>query len=71
VLRVKDHQNLVRDPVSKAIINIDTAGLEAYNKKKEELRRRNSQLDQNTQAISELKNDMEQIKNMLILLLNK
>ena len=71
MLKVLNHNNLVRDPVSKAIINIDTAGLEAYNKKKEELRKRNAQLDQNTQAITELKNDMEQIKSMLILLLNK
>ena len=70
MLKVKDHVNLVRDPVSKAIINLDTVGLESYQKRVEQIRKRNDQISENTEDIKELKRDMSDIKEMLTILLN-
>ena len=53
-IRVKDHPGLIRDPVSKAIINIDQ---EAYNDHKN---RKNMQT-----KVIELQNEMEEVKNSL------
>lgn len=71
MLKIKDHNNLVRDPASKAIINIDDAGLSAYMQKKESMRIRNEQISKNTKAVEELKSDIKDIKEMMLLLLNK
>lgn len=69
MLKVKNESNLVRDPVSKAIINTDEAGYDAYVKKRDSIKNRNEQINQNTQSINELKKDISDIKQMLIQLL--
>jgi len=71
MIKVKDSNNLVRDPISKAIINTDEIGLLEYKKKKDEIRKRNELIRKNSEDISELKEDMNYIKEMLKQLLEK
>lgn len=71
MLKVKNESNLVRDPVSKAIINTDETGYEAYLKKRNSIKSKNEQISQNTKNIELLKNDMSEIKEMLKLLIGK
>lgn len=70
MLKVKDNSSLVRDPVSKAIINIDETGYEAYVSKRERLRKEKEQTEKNSRDIEILKNDISDIKSMLKMLLN-
>ena len=58
--KVKDHPHLVKDMESKAVLNTNYAALVEYKKKK-----------QMEEELVSLKSDMEDIKKMLQVLLNK
>jgi len=69
MIKVKEHNDLVRDPVSKAIINVDERGYETYLAKKEALKQKNRQIDKNSEDIVKLKDDISEIKEMLKMLI--
>lgn len=71
MLKIKDNPDLIRDPISKAIISIDETGYETYLKKRESNRIKSEQLLQNSKDIESLKNDMSEIKKLLVQLLEK
>ena len=58
--KVKDHPHLVKDMESKAVLNTNYAALVEYKRKK-----------QMEEEFNSLKSDMEDIKKMLQVLLNK
>ena len=58
--KVKDHPHLVKDMESKAVLNTNYAALVEYKRKK-----------QMEEEFNTLKSDMEDIKKMLQVLLNK
>jgi hypothetical protein len=70
-IKVAGHDGLVRDRASGAIVNTDRAGYQAYIQQRDALMRRQQQIDENTQDIKRLSDDMTEIKQMLKLLLNK
>lgn len=63
-LKVKDHENLVKDTVTKAVLNTDLTSLEAYRAQ------RNKQI-QKDNDIERLKEDVKEIKDILQLLVEK
>lgn len=63
-LKVKDHENLVKDTVTKAVLNTDLTSLEAYRA------HRNKQI-QKDNDIKRLKEDVKEIKDILQLLVEK
>ena len=67
MMKVKDHQNLQRDPNSKAIINTDVAALQEHKSKKKMI----DGVSQNSERITRLENDMMDIKSMLSILINR
>ena len=64
MIRVEGHKNLYRDEKSGAIINTDSHGYSQYKKS------RNIKLTQK-QEIDSMKKDIEEIKNLLRLIVEK
>jgi hypothetical protein len=71
MIRVEGSQTLVRDPISKAIINTDKHGYESYIALKEANERKRQEHQTVRQEIDSLKNDMAEIKGLLLQLLEK
>jgi carbamoylphosphate synthase small subunit len=65
--KVQDHNDLVRDMNSKAILNIDQEALENHRRKKSVMK----SLVENNQKVKELENDVKEIKQMLSCLLER
>ena len=65
LLKVKDKNNLYRDPISKGIINTDETGynqyVESYRRKYNEMQKMKSLEDE----IHNMKSDLVEIKNLL------
>ena len=68
---VKDHRNLYRDGSSKAIVNTDTVGYQAYMANREKLLTDKQRIDQLETTVEEIKCDLTDIKCMISQLLNK
>lgn len=63
-LKIKDHDNLVRDTDSNAVINNDLTALENYRERRKARREMVNDVDN-------LKNDVQEIKELLKQLLEK
>lgn len=66
-LKVKDNEELVRDISSSAILNTDTTGLAQYKARKQ----KEQMLDKLVQEHIELKNEISEIKDILIQLMGR
>jgi DNA-binding transcriptional regulator GbsR (MarR family) len=66
LLQVKDRPDLVKDDVTKAVLNTDATALDAYR------RRREAQREVKTmcQEIDDIKNDIADIKSLLREIIN-
>lgn len=69
--RVEDQPNLVRDIHSRAILNVDSSGLEAYKRKKQARAMQNRQIQELNKDVYEIKSEIIEIKNLLTHLLDK
>jgi hypothetical protein len=65
--KVQDHNDLIRDMSSKAILNIDQEALENHRRKKTMMK----SLVENNEKVKELENDVKEIKQMLSCLLER
>ena len=63
--KVKDHENLVRDMNSKAILNTDKLALQEYYQKRELAKKELSEKTESKQRLDKIENDMAEIKNLL------
>jgi len=61
MIKVKDYPNLVRDPKSKAIINMDSSG---YNERKQKILANDKMINMNNE-INNLKQSVDDIKILL------
>ena len=64
-IKVKDHPNLVRDTISNAILNVDNDALNKYKQERDRLLKLNRVVEEHEQ----IKNDISDIKSMLIKLM--
>jgi hypothetical protein len=64
--KVKDHNHLVRDINSKAVLNTDKAGLNDYMMKREIAKKQLSEQSETKMRLAQLEQDMSEIKNLLI-----
>ena len=64
--KVKDHNHLVRDMNSKAVLNTDRDGLNDYMMKREIAKKQISEQSETKIRLAQLEQDMSEIKNMLI-----
>lgn len=65
ILKVEGHESLVRDMSSHAIINNDDEAYEAYRRNRQNMKRQAELIDQQSKEIKTLKNDIQEIKDML------
>ena len=63
-LKVKDHENLVKDTETKAVLNTDLTSLEAYRAHRNKQRQKDDEIET-------LKEDVKEIKDILQLLVEK
>ena len=64
-LKVKGHQDLVRDADSKAIINTNKNAYEVAKRKADEAQRQRDEMRETAREINTLKCEMHEIKNLL------
>jgi len=64
--KVKDHNHLIRDINSKAVLNTDRAGLNDYMMKREIAKKQKEEQTETKMRLAQLEQDMSEIKNMLI-----
>lgn len=69
LLKVENETRLFRDASSKAIINKDDAAYERYMLQRKRILESKNALEQNTQDIAEVKQELSDIKNMLAILI--
>ena len=64
--KVKGHSNLVRDLKSQAIINTDSDAYARYMARKIKQKVKDDEVRQVIRDVNELKNEMREIKNLII-----
>ena len=69
--KVKDHDNLVRDMNSKAILNTDKLALQEYYQKRELAKKELSEKNESKQRLDKIENEMSEIKDLLRELIGK
>ena len=71
VVKIQDRESLVRDMTSGAVINTDKTEYENYLIKRNATKQMKLQIEKNSEEIAEIKNDISEIKQLLISLINK
>ena len=69
--KVKDHDNLVRDMNSKAILNTDKLALQEYYQKRDLAKKELSEKKESKQRLDKIENEMSEIKDLLRELIGK
>ena len=64
--KVEDHNHLIRDMNSKAVLNTDKAGLNDYMIKREIAKKQQEEQSETKMRLAQLEEDMTEIKNLLI-----
>ena len=70
-IKIENSTSLVRDMTSGAIINTNRAAKEAFRRKQEAQLDLQEQVKQNAEKIDKIESDISDIKQMLMLLVNK
>ena len=73
-LKVEGHTGLVRDTLTGAILNTNKTEYENYLRQKEAVEKRmleTKQISQHTEEINNIKTELSEIKQMLLLLLDR
>lgn len=70
-VRIVDNPKLVRDMHSKAVLNTDRAALEDYYMKRELARKQQNQQNETKDRITNIENEMMEIKSLLKQLLQQ
>lgn len=70
-LKVLGHNGLVRDTSSGAIINTNKTEYEEYMARMREAEERENAISQHTVEINNIKNELQDIKSLILQLLNK
>ena len=67
---VEGHSNLLRDPNTDSIVNVDSLGYERYIARREAKNKKNQKVQNIEQEVANIKEDINEIKNLLKELLN-
>ena len=67
---VEGHSNLLRDPDTDSIVNIDSIGYEKYIARREAKNKKNQKVQNIETEVANMKEDINEIKNLLKELLN-
>jgi hypothetical protein len=67
---VEGHSNLLRDPDNDSIVNIDSIGYQKYITRRKSKDIKNQKVQNIEQEVANMKDDIDEIKNLLKELLN-
>ena len=67
---VEGHSNLLRDPNTDSIVNVDMLGYEKYVAQREAKNKKNQKVQNIEQEVASMKEDINEIKHLLKELLN-
>jgi triacylglycerol esterase/lipase EstA (alpha/beta hydrolase family) len=67
---VEGHSNLLRDPNTDSIVNVDILGYEKYVAQREAKNKKNQKVQSIEQEVANMKEDINEIKHLLKELLN-
>jgi len=70
-IKVEGYDGLVRDPNTKAIININKDDYEKYKKQRETKLKEKEKVEKIEFDVNSIKNDLDEIKNILRSLINE
>jgi wobble nucleotide-excising tRNase len=70
-LKVEGHNGLVRDMCTGAIINTNRTEYDEYMARKRQAEQREMEISKHSEDINILKNEMQEIKSMILQLLHK
>lgn len=65
LLKVENESRLYRDPVTKSVINTDDVGYRKYVQQRQKLKQTQETVEQNTNDIKSIKEELSEIKGML------
>jgi hypothetical protein len=68
--KVKEHENLIRDMHSKAILNTDKEGLQNYLRMRDVAKKQQEEQIETKNRLTIIEQDMSEIKNLLHTLVN-
>jgi transposase len=68
--KVRDHDNLVRDMSSKAVLNTDKEGLQEYLRKRDLAKKQQEEQFETKNRLEKIEQDMSDIKTLLKELVN-
>lgn len=68
--KVKGHDHLVRDPKTNSIINTNMSEYNEYMRRKDLKNKENKKVENIEQELTHMKNDIDEIKNLLRSLVN-
>jgi Skp family chaperone for outer membrane proteins len=71
LVQIKTNASLARDIVSGAVINTNRAEYESYLQKRKSSAEIRDQIKKHTQEITEIKQDLSEIKHMLVTLIKR
>ncbi len=66
IVAIKDHQKLVRDTHSKAVLNTDKNALHEYYAKRDMIKKEQEEKSETKMRLAKLESDMQDIKDLLI-----
>ena len=69
--KVKDEPGYVRDMNSRGIVSVDASGLHAYKLQKRARLNQKNDITRLNQDVNQLKDEMSEIKNLIVRLLDK
>lgn len=70
-VKVKGYSNLVRDPITNAIINTNATAYEEYISRRQSKEKENQKVQNLESEIVSMKNDLDEIKSLLRSLANE
>jgi len=68
--KVREHENLIRDMHSKAVLNTDKEGLQDYLRKRNVAKKQQEEQVETKNRLTIIEQDMSEIKNLLHTLVN-
>jgi len=68
--KVTEHENLIRDMHSKAVLNTDKEGLQDYLRKRNVAKKQQEEQVETKNRLTKIEQDMSEIKNLLHTLVN-
>ena len=70
-IKVKDHPGLIRDPFSKAVVNVDQNSYNTYIEQRNRMKLQLETVENSKQEVQQLKQDVAELKALMLQIASK